>query len=365
MYRKLIFGLKLKNLVKKVFLESHNVKNLASGFGIFNYELIKAFARINANDLEITLNLKNYSEFKNEFGDVFKYNLYSSLQRFDWWGVGGDYDVWHCANQNISVEPRKKPKKYILTVHDVNFAEEFEDEKDKVKRFKEKLKRVDQITYISNYAKEQTHKYFSVPDVEEAIIYNGNPVSKFLDTSYFKVSVPIEKPFFYSIGAFIPKKNFESLIRMMKEVPDYNLIISGNNQNSYGGKIRELIDELDLQDRVFLTGRVSELEKQFYMKNCEAFLFPSIGEGFGLPPIEAMKFGKPVMLSNLGSLPEIGGDAAFYWDDFDPIYMKELLFEKLNEVNNNRKEYEQKFKARANFFNWEESAKAYLDCYRN
>src|SRR5690606_9695836 len=133
-------------------------------------------------------------------------------------------------------------------------------------------------------------------------------------------------PYFYSIGDFLEKKNFHSLVRMMKEIPDYELILSGSNKKVYGDFIRSLIAELRLEDRVILTGRVSEEEKQYYIQNSEAFLFPSIGEGFGLPPIEAMAFGKPVFLSNQASLPEIGADAAFYWEDFDPIYMKEFLF---------------------------------------
>lgn len=353
--------------MKKVFLESHNLKNMASGFGIFNYELIKAFAKLDTNDLELTINVKHPKKYKTLFNSNFIYNLYTPLQRQGWWGVLGKYDVWHCMNQNIRIEPIFKPKKYILTIHDVNFAEDEQNSKNigRSKRFQKKLKKADEITYISNYAKEQTHKHFKVPNVKEHVIYNGNPINEFLDTEEFKSEIPIDKPFFYSIGDFLEKKNFESLVEMMKLIPDFNLIISGNNQKPYGEKIRNLIKDLKLENQVFLTGRVSELGKQFYMKNCEAFLFPSIGEGFGLPPIEAMRFGKPVFLSDLASLPEIGGDAAFYWNNFDPNYMKELLFEKLNLFQNDKEFYQNKLKERAAFFNWDDAAKAYLEIYRN
>lgn len=353
--------------MKTVFLESHNLKNLASGFGIFNYGLIKAIAKTNPDDLEITLNLKHPEKLKSEFGNQFNYHKYIPLQRQNWWRVWGNYDVWHCMNQNIRVEPMRKPGKYILTVHDVNFAEEEQTKKNigRSKRFRDKLKRADLITYISNYAKEQTHKNFEVPQVEERIIYNWNPVTEFLDISNFQPETPIDKPFFYSIGDFLEKKNYESLIRMMIEIPDYNLIISGNNQKPYGEKIKNLIQESGLENRVFLTGRVSEPGKQFYLQNCEAFLFPSIGEGFGLPPIEAMRFGKPVFLSDLASLPEIGGDAAFYWRNFDPEEMKNVLFDKLNKFRNQQEIYTQKLIQRAEFFSWENAAKAYLKCYRS
>jgi glycosyltransferase involved in cell wall biosynthesis len=90
-----------------------------------------------------------------------------------------------------------------------------------------------------------------------------------------------------------------------------------------------------------------------------------MGEGFGLPPVEAMHFGKPVFLSDLASLPEIGGDAAFYWRNFDPAEMKNVLFEKLNKFQNQQEIYTQKLIERAEFFSWENAAKAYLECYRN
>lgn len=353
--------------MKKVFLESHNLKNLASGFGIFNYELIKAFAKQSLNDLDITLNVKNPYKMKVEFGDSFNYKQYTGLQRNNFFRVRKEFEVWHSMNQNTRIEPMRTPKKYILTVHDVNFAEDEQNKGniERAVRFKEKLRMADEITYISNYAKKQTHDYFDVPGISETIIYNGNPITEFLDTTSFLSEVTVDKPFFYSIGDFLEKKNFAALLYMMKDIEDYNLIISGNNQKSYGDTIRSLIQELRLENKVFLTGRVSEVGKQFYMKNCKAFLFPSKGEGFGLPPIEAMRFGKPVFLSDLASLPEIGGDAAFYWENFDPKYMKNLLFEKLNLFQNNPEFYENKLKQRAAFFNWDDAAKAYLEIYRN
>lgn len=350
--------------MKKVFLESHNIKNRASGFGVFNYSLIKAFADINPTDLKLILNVKNISSIKSEFGNVFGYNRYLSLQRHSWWGVTGKFDVWHCMNQNIKVEPLTCPNKYILTVHDVNFAEDPPNNK-RVKEFENKLNRTDEITYVSEYARTQTHKFFDVPKINEKIIYNGNPITETLNTSEFIPHVSIDKPFFYSIGVFQQKKNFKSLVRMMSLIKDYNLILSGNENTLNGNEVRMLIKELNLENRVFMIGRISELAKQYYMKNCTAFLFPSIGEGFGLPPIEAMRFGKPVFLSKLGSLPEIGGEVAFYWENFDPEYMKEILFEKLDEFQDQKSSMEISLKKRADFFNWIDAANSYLESYRS
>ena len=352
---------------KSVFLESHNIKNRAGGLGTFNYELIKAIAKENLSDLEIILNSADPTILSDEFGSIFKYHKYKGLHRYPLFRNRKKYDVWHSMNQNTKVEPGVNPKKYILTVHDVNFIEENSSDLDskKNKQFIDKLRRADAITYISEFAKAQTHQFFDVPNVEEKVIYNGNPITSFLDISNFTSTVAVDTPYFYTIGDFIERKNFIAIIRMFKNIKDFNLIISGNHDKSYGVEVKEFINENKLQNRVFLTGKVSDEAKQYYMKNCVAFLFPSIREGFGLPPIEAMKFEKPVFLSTKTSLPEIGGDAAFYWQDFDPEYMREFMFAKLSEFDSNPEYYRKKLLAQAEFFDWSKAAKSFLELYRS
>jgi glycosyltransferase involved in cell wall biosynthesis len=100
------------------------------------------------------------------------------------------------------------------------------------------------------------------------------------------------------------------------------------------------------------------------MKNCTAFLFPSIREGFGLPPIEAMSFGKPVFLSDKTSLPEIGGEVSNYWTNFDPEYMKEVLLNGLSHFESNKIEIETLLKKRAASFDWKVAAAQYFDVYK-
>ena len=351
---------------KKVFLESHNLNNLATGLGTFNFDLINAISNQDIEDIDICINVGNYFKFKKIFGKKFSYHQYITLRRYPLFYNRNKYDLWHSLNQNTKIEPYY-PTKYVLTVHDVNFFEEISSDLNhkRNKLFIEKLKRADVITYISEFAKSQTHKYFEIPNVEEKVIYNGNPIFEFLDTSKCKNTFSPNKPFLYSIGDFIERKNFESIVKMMQNIDDFNLIISGNNNKRYGEIIKNLIVDLKLEDKVFLTGKVSNLEKHFYLKTCKAFVFPSIREGFGLPPIEAMKYKKPVFLSNLTSLPEIGSNAAYYWDNFDLEYMKKTLFEGLNHFENNKIEMELKVLERADFFSWEKSAKEYLAVYKD
>lgn len=351
--------------MKTIFLESHNVNNRAGGLGTFNYELIKGLANNNFPEFEIYLNAKKPEELEALYGSTFKYHKYNSLQRHSIFRVNKKHDLWHSLNQNTKIEPFKKSK-YLLTVHDVNFVEEKSADMNNEhnRRFIKKLQRADAITYISEFAKKQAHQYFTIPQVPEHIIYNGNPISSFEDVSAYVPDVPADVPYIYSIGDFQERKNFLSLVKMIALMPDVNLILSGNDEQEYGTVIKEYIKQHNLEKKVFLTGKVGNTAKQFYMKNCLAFAFPSIREGFGLPPIEAMKFGKPVFLSTLTSLPEIGGEAAYYWESFDPEYMKQKLYEGLNDFENNRQERQAILLERADFFDWNKSAAEYLSVYR-
>jgi glycosyltransferase involved in cell wall biosynthesis len=98
------------------------------------------------------------------------------------------------------------------------------------------------------------------------------------------------------------------------------------------------------------------------MQHCEAFLFPSLAEGIGLPVVEAMYYGRPVILSTHTSLPEIGGAEAYYFKDFEPASMRQTLEESLLHYNaTNAKE---KIIARATSFSWDNAAMQYLKIYR-
>ena len=95
-------------------------------------------------------------------------------------------------------------------------------------------------------------------------------------------------------------------------------------------------------------------------ENCKAFVFPSLSEGFGLPVVEAMHFGKPVILSKLTSLPEIGGDEATYLDNFLP----EEIANKIEiSINNDTSENQESLRKRASLFSWEKAAEQYLEIY--
>jgi glycosyltransferase involved in cell wall biosynthesis len=171
------------------------------------------------------------------------------------------------------------------------------------------------------------------------------------------------RPFIFSLGTVLPKKNFHVLPGLLGGGSnDYELVIAGILDPDYEKIIRAEASRHGVQDRVHLVGPVSEEEKSWYFRNCRAFAFPSRAEGFGIPVVEAMYYGKPVFLSDQVSLPEIGGSEAYYFTDFDPAAMREVFNRGMTDYQTQGRA--EQIRQRALRFNWDQAARDYLGIYR-
>lgn len=350
--------------MKKVFLESHHLRNPYFGFGQFNLHLIRALSQIPQDRIRFIIHGGEAAELgkSNNLG----IKRYFSFRRYPLLRIRSRYDLWHALNQNTRIEPYARTP-YLLTVHNITHIKDPRNYTEQAvhQRFQEKLNRSDAITYISQYARDSTHRFFKVPSVPEKVIYNGNPIEQILSLNGFRPVYLPERPFLFSIGEFTPRKNFGALIRMMPLLPHLDLIIAGKNTTGEAAELRELTRELGLEQRVHFPGKVSELEKQYLFQNCKAFVFPSLREGFGLPVIEAMKFEKPVFISNNTSLPEVGGSAAFLWDNYEPEEMSRVFREGMKTYSENEPTYRKKLRERGDYFSWSRAAAQYLEVYES
>ena len=215
---------------------------------------------------------------------------------------------------------------------------------------------------ISEYVLIDIQQHFDLVNKRYSVIYNGCNKG-FNSVNPIPFNKKIDAPFLFTIGTIVDKKNFHVLPCLLKN-NNRLLIISGVVQSeSYKNKIIAEAIKHKVEDRLIFTGPISEAEKSWYMYNCESFVFPSLAEGFGLPVIEAMYYGKPVILSKLTSLPEIGGDAAYYFNDFEPKNMLEVLEESLAHYQTHNPV--EKIKARAAIFDWNKAAAEHLEVYRS
>ena len=273
-------------------------------------------------------------------------------------------DLLHLPHQYCRFKHFSGVRHTLMTVHDINFMYEKQGgklEKYK-KRFRRKLKVADYISYISHFTKQDTELNFTV-ESPSRVIYNG--VSK-VEASTMSVSDDFkgllpDDPYLFHISSLRPKKNVHLLIEMMASLPNETLVIAGDWSGRYGQEMKERIRQLGLQNVICLDN-VSTEEKIWLFDHCKAFLFPSVCEGFGLPPIEAMFYGKPVFLSTLTSLPEVGGQNAFYWEKLMPQKMAEDVQSGLQTFAAHP-EMPDALRANAERFDWEQCTEEYIQYY--
>lgn len=271
----------------------------------------------------------------------------------------GKHTMWHSIHQDSPYVPWKKGK-FILTIHDLNFLEKYHNPLRKGWRLhliQQKINRADIITTISNYSADLIREHFHLHHKPVHVIYNGcNTAAPELGTTTVK---PAGR-FIFTIGVIQKRKNFAALFPMLRLLPDLRLVIAGQKQNSYAQQLQAEARKAGLADRVDFCGPVDENTKWWLYRNCEAFVFPSLSEGFGLPVIEAMSIGKPVILSRKASLPEVGGKVAAYWDEFEPGHMAGIYNQTVNSFTLQRAEEARKH---AETFSWENAAREYLQLY--
>lgn len=255
-----------------------------------------------------------------------------------------------------------RAKKKLMTVHDVNFFYEKNGQKLQraINRFQTKIDKVDYINYISNFSREDTERNFHIPKNKSCgVIYNGVTDLSGMVPDNPGLNVDIPEKFMLHISSLLPKKNVHLLIEMMNYLPERNLIIVGDWKHPYGQENIRKIDHA-VHGNIIYLNNITEEQKAYLFSRCEAFLFPSLCEGFGLPPIEAMKFGKPVFLSTLTSLPEIGSDVAFYWPELDPQEMAEIVNKKMD-LFYSQPDYPERIKNNARRFNWDQCVSEYTN----
>lgn len=294
-----------------------------------------------------------------EFGDSVTY-ISSDTPGEDIRERGLEIDLWHSTDQLYEYFYKSPATKHLLTIHDLNFLYEKKHihRWKHVWKFRNRVKEADYISFISHFVENDVDRTYGLAGKPHRVIYNGiRPVGDSNGVRPGFVEDEDER-FFLAISQIRRKKNFHTLVPMMGYFPEHKLYICGDDEFDYAGEIRRLIDKLGL-DRVKLTGRVSDDEKTWLYRHCEAFLFPSRAEGFGIPVIEAMQQGCKVFSSRLTSLPEICGPYATYWDNFEPEHMARVVMEGLSGDDG----MTGKRKAYASSFNYDRYTADYLQLY--
>lgn len=277
------------------------------------------------------------------------------------------FDIWHATYQDSYYVPfRNKKIKVVLSVHDLNFM--YDHAKSEVKkqrnlrRLQMLINRADVIICVSEYSRNDVLFYCDVKNKPVHVIYNGT--NTLTEPELRKQSYKPAKPFIFSLGTVLPKKNFHTLLPLLQDQPNMELVIAGRiDDTDYYQNILDTAIKLGISKNLKIIGPVSESEKSWYLNHCCAFAFPSVSEGFGLPVTEAMSVGKPLFLSKKTALPEIGGDVAFYFENFTAAHMKETFATGMKQYT--RFQMQDEIIKKGKEYSWDIAASEYLRVYRS
>lgn len=174
-----------------------------------------------------------------------------------------------------------------------------------------------------------------------------------------------DKQFIMFNGRPTPHKNLRRLIKaftiLNKKFPDLYLMIAGKEDETYNSYVK-LISSLGLEKRVILTGFIPDGQLKWAMQNCKAYVWASLSEGFGLPPLEAMLNGSPVASSNASCMPEVLGDAAAYFDPYNVEDMARVI-ENVITSEQLQKKLTTEGKQQIKKYSWQRMAEQTLEVY--
>ncbi|PIU29466.1 MAG: glycosyltransferase family 1 protein [Candidatus Hydromicrobium americanum] len=330
--------------------------------------------------LEIAYNLKK--DFEN---NKIELKLYRTPQKkIDLWNrfkfppiefLGFKADILHCPDYLI---PPTLNKNIVLTIHDLAFIRFPEFNFDWfIKKYTGEVKKnayiSRKIIADSKSTRNDIVRFFKIDPAKIEVVYLAAEnlfkklPEKEKDRSVLK-KYKIDKKYILSVGTIEPRKNFIALIKAFNHIKqkntsfDYKIVIAGRT----GWKSEATYEEREkspYREDILFIGRVPDQDLVQIYNQAELFVYPSLFEGFGLPPLEAMSCGLPVIASNCSALREVVGDAGIL---IPPNNHKEISKQILYVLKNEKiiEELKEKSLNQAKKFNWVKTAQKTLDVYK-
>ncbi|WP_247232490.1 glycosyltransferase family 1 protein [Telluribacter sp. SYSU D00476] len=287
-------------------------------------------------------------------------------------------DVLHCTANTAPVWPGVP---LVLTLHDVIFMEKMTgpNTQTSYQRFGNMyrrwvvpkiIKKCQKIVTVSHYEKERIIKTLNLPDSAVEVAYNGvsnrfSAPPNMDEQLWVKEQFRLPDRFFFFLGNTDPKKNMPTVIKafaqLVESVPDIKLVIADIAPEIVEAILSNL-GKADLISHFVFTGYIPGKHLPAVYHQCEVFLYPSLRESFGLPILEAMTCGVPVITSTTAAMPEVAGDAAFLVDPTDADDITAAMKKALLDLPLRQKMIGEGLKRPA-LFTWEQTARTMLNIY--
>ncbi|MBT8181238.1 MAG: glycosyltransferase family 4 protein [Eudoraea sp.] len=360
--------MKNKNYKRSLAIDVRMINS--SGIGVYLKNilphLVDKFHLTLLGDKEVMKSFK----WANELNIIpFNAKVYSLKEQILYPFVVPRTDLYWCPHFNAPLLPIRT-KKLLTTIYDVNHLANRQNSSFLKWRYAKLLysnavRKSIQIITISKFSKSEIVHYTSADPSKIEMIYCGVNHNFFSEQKELKINKIPEKYILY-VGNIKPHKNLITLLKAYAQLPpsmkdEYQLLILGKKDGFITPdlEIFGFIEENKLQNNIHFTGYVEDDVVPAIYQKAALFVFPSLYEGFGLPPLEAMASGVPVLCSDVTSLPEVGGEAVVY---FSPNNTNELGI-KMEELLRNSTKREiliKKGLQQAKLFSWDDAGEYHL-----
>lgn len=367
---------------KKISLEIQWAVGPKTGVGWYIFNIVKGLVQNNKNDYTAEfINFMNRHNVKeqinydikikqNKFIPYKVYNILTQKLKISHnFLMGTKSDIYHFFNFTI---PKNIKGKVIITIYDTVFfsAPETMDDMKAISEYKYAAERSNLIITISESAKSDIIKHFNVDEKKIQIVTPGIDLQRYsynytdIELENIRKKYDLPKSYILYLGTIEPRKNIERIVKAFKnykkEVNDgLKLVIVGKKGWKYDD-IMKLIESMGTD--IIITGYIDEEDKIPIYKLAQIFVFPSLYEGFGMPVLEAMASGTPVVTSNISSMPEVAGDAGILVDPFN----ENEIFEAYKQILSDKKlqkEMIEKGLEQAKNFQWKKSVEVLEKVY--
>jgi len=346
-----------------------------TGIEEYSYQLIRNLAMMDLKSHQIFLYAKKNSVIDFNLPDNFKLKIISLNKLWTQIGLASEMmknkpDILFVPSYTI---PQTHPAKTIVTIHGLEYKYFPECYSIKERLFLElntlfSIKWSSKIIVPSESTKRDLIKFYGVEDSKIKVVYHGVRSQKFIKSKVHKVKNNEFNILF--VGRLEKRKNIVNLIKAFEvfkksyelRATSYKLILVGKAGFGFQ-EIKKAIQESFFSKDIILKNYISEAEKDELYKKADLFVLPSFYEGFGLPILEAMSYGVPVICSNNSSLPEVAGDAALL---VDPNNIQEIS-EAMSKVFNDdlRNKMIKKGFENVERFSWEKCARETMNVLLN
>jgi glycosyltransferase involved in cell wall biosynthesis len=283
--------------------------------------------------------------------------------------ITGPLDVFY--SPDFVLPPTRRATRTLLTVHDLSFLYCPEAFVPALRRYLERvvprsIARADRVLADSAHTRSDIVSLLGISPDKVEVLYSGvdarfRPEGEAREREWLQARYGIgDQPYVLSVGTLQPRKNYIRLIRAFANLkPETSLVIAGGR----GWLYEDIFSEAERHgDRVRILGFVDEADLPALYRSAALFAFPSLYEGFGLPVLEAMACGVPVVCSNASSLPEVAGEAGLLVDPLDTDGLAEAM-RRVLEDSGLRREMIARGVAQAARFTWERAARQLVDVF--